>query len=285
MRTSSDLSDAETLVLLEKWRTGDRSAANLIIAGHPRLVRRAVKKGGGMRSFEDAAQEARLGVLRAITKFEAEKGRFWNYAYIWAVSFVRRWKVRDHLFRIGGVTAQTDDLIAVRKAEKELWKQGITPTATLVSEMTGIEHDVAYRYINGRDAGVLDLYTVIGGDNHMLLMELVPDERVVSAEERCPSLPGFDTKVENFMKLLSRRELQIFDERMWSYPERNTLKAIGEDWGVSREWIRQMQEKIVEYMRSYFRKELIELGCEHGASMKPWSPEEEQTEIVRQEES
>lgn len=243
------------------------------------MIRRAVKAAHATKLFEDAVQEARLGVHRAAVKFDASKGeRFWSYAFIWAVSRARRLRATDHLIRMGGTLAEGDFIVQVAKAEQALRKLGEEPTATLVSEMTGIEYDIVFRCLAGRDSGVLDLYSTRGGSGnsgiggHTLLMDLIPDERIPDPDEQLPSLPGFDQKVERFMKLLTRRELQIFDDRLWTVPERRTLKEIGDDWGVSRERIRQNEKAVIEYMRSYFSKELHELGYGHGASLKPWPP-------------
>ena len=270
-----DLEDDEANELIRRWKEhGDRAALHALVVGHSKLLYSATYKvRGSLRVQDDALQEARLGFLRAVEKFDPTQGRFWNYAYTWAWSFVSRYVRHNHLVRVGGIGAQDDSAIRIAKATRQLLREGVQPTEWEISARSGLPLEKVF-HVTGNATGrlYLDLYMVIGEDSHRLLVDNIADEDAPSLDETIPALRSFDERIENFMKLLDDRDLYIFDKRIWTQPSEMTLKEIGEKFGVSRERIRQLEAKLIRQLAGYFRDELIRLEVPGAEDITPWAP-------------
>ncbi len=270
-----DLTDEETNELIRRWREhGDRDALQKIVKGHTKLLHAVIRKVGGMSRYDDAYQEASIGLLRAIEKYDPKQGRFWHYAFTWARSFASRYVNNDHLVRVGGIGAQDRGHIHINKATRALLHEGIQPTEWALSERTGMSVEEVF-HIRGNITGGLyvDLYRGLeemDPGRQLLLIERLHNEHEVPLEEAVRSLSSFDERIENFMKLLDGRDLYIFDKRIWTQPPEMTLLEIGTEFGVSREWIRQIEERLIRQLAGYFRDDLIHMGIPGAKDIAPW---------------
>jgi RNA polymerase sigma-32 factor len=116
----------------------------------------------------------------------------------------------------------------------------------------------------GRD---LSVDVPIGEDDEATLLNFLPDDKQ-SPEERFADTQYRELlrdKMEQFAHGLKDKELVIYRERLLN-EEPLTLREIGERYGISRERVRQIEERVKKKLKTYLTKELKDIGDSASAS-------------------
>lgn len=238
-----DLSDLETLdadaerALAAAWRAGDRAAgARLVAASLPFVIKIAKEYRRWGVPMEDLIQQGNLGLLRAAEKYDPAQGcRLITYAVYWIRAEIREYVVRAYrIVRLG--TTRTE-----RKALRAFRRDGIE-TVEELAKMSGMPLSRAQKLwplLTQRDFA-LDA-TV--GERGPAIERLCdrgesPEELLLRAQE----VTGVRAKLGEAMGQLSERERHIIEERILS-DEPRTLESLGEEMGVSKERVRQLEAR------------------------------------------
>ena len=246
------LEHSEERALAERWRdNGDTEAAHSLVTSHLRLV---CKIAMGYRGYglpvADLISEGNIGLMKAVKKFEPEKGfRLSTYAMWWIKASITEYVLKSwSMVKMGTVAAQKKLFFSLRKHKKAL---GINDTGELdmdqaqaLSERLDIStRDIIHmnRRISSRD---LSLNAPIGDENRMeyqdtLVSETVsPEEFTADAQER-----GLHSNLlAGAMDVLDERERHIFTERRLK-DDPVTLEVLGQSYGISRERVRQLEAR------------------------------------------
>ncbi len=239
-RDLSDLAPLDADVerqLAEAWRAGDRVAGErLVAASLPFVIKIAKEYRRWGVPMEDLIQQGNLGLLKAAEKYDPEQNcRLITYAVYWIRAEIREYVVRAYrIVRLG--TTRTE-----RKAMRVFRRDGVE-TVEQLAQLSGMPIGRARKLwplLTQRDIA-LDAPT----DERGTAIERLRD-RSESTEEACAraqEMTGVRAKLGEALLLLSERERRIIEERILS-DEPRTLESLGEEMGVSKERVRQLEAR------------------------------------------
>ena len=269
------LTAAEEVRLSRAYRSarsgsaGRAQAKERLIEANMRLVVSVAKKYRGASPglpFEDLVQEGNAGLIRAVEKFDPDRGfRFSTYATWWIRQAVRR-AIADHARTVRLPVPVVDALYRLRRAEGELAAQiGRLPTEGELAGRLGVDLGEVRRLrrVGQSETSLGAPATPEGreGPSREEVGDLVPDEGA-REEAEAALVSGWHSDLARALGALPDRERRVLCLRFGlpdvsggaasgpeRYPEPMTLKEVGEELGVSQERVRQVQIKALRTLR------------------------------------
>lgn len=231
-----------------------RDARQQMIRGNLRLVVSVAKryKHCGIPML-DLIQEGNLGLTRAVDKFDSGRGtKFSTYAVWWIRQSISR-AVKQQRRTIRLPTGVTDQIAQVDRANVELTQNlGREPSLNELANHLGIEENRVADLL-GWQQDPLSLETPIREDRETTIGELIKDVRIVSPESKL-SKRVLDQRIEDILGQLTEREETILrlryglsDGKVWK------LGDIGKRFGITRERVRQIEQRAIRKLRHPLR--------------------------------
>ncbi|MCJ9427593.1 RNA polymerase sigma factor RpoH [Kordiimonas marina] len=259
----------EEYMLAKAWTEhGDREAAHKMVTSHLRLV---AKIAMGYRGYglpvADLISEGNVGMMQAVKRFDPEKGfRLATYAMWWIRAAIQEYILRSwSLVKIGTTAAQKKLFFNLRrvKGQIEAIEEGdLTPenVAKIAEQLDVPESDVISmnRRMTAMDHSLnAPLRADAEGEWQDWLIDENPDAetQVAENEER-------DQRMEllsEAMADLNEREKHILTERRLKEPA-TTLEELSQQYGVSRERVRQIEVRAFEKVQKAMRQKAQETG-------------------------
>lgn len=258
IRSFPVLEAEEEYMLAKRWAEhGDTAAAHRLVTSHLRLV---AKIAIGYRHYglpvADLISEGSIGLMRAVKKFDPERGfRLATYAMWWIKASINEFVLNSwSMVRIGTLAGQKKLFFNLRriKSRLQLLEAGdLSPedVATIARELEVEESDVVSmnRRMAGRDSS-LNVPVGEGGTEAMSLLPDHSDNQEASLGKR-EELSQGRSLIARALDSLTQREREIFVERRLT-DDPVTLEELGSRYGVSRERIRQIEVKAFDKVRS-----------------------------------
>jgi RNA polymerase primary sigma factor len=252
------LTHQEEIDLSKRAKEGDKAARKKLIEKNLRLVVSVAKKSRGRGlPFEDLIQEGNIGLMRAVEKFDSDRGfRFSTYATWWIRQAVQR-AVADKGRTIRVPVHVGDKMRKMARTYNELWAElERAPSDEAVAERLGWSVEDIRRVKDAMPEATTSLNQPLTSDKGSSeLGELVEDERssdtpgtVMSQMEISELGEAIDRLPERYRHVLLRR--YGLDEK-----DPATLAELSDELGLSRERIRQLQLKAVQVLKDG------EFGC------------------------
>jgi RNA polymerase sigma-32 factor len=259
------LTPEQTHALAVKFvESQDAGAAAALVTANLRLVVKiAYEYRRAYKNIMDLVQEGNIGLMQAVKRYDPYRGvKLSSYAAWWIRAYILRFILNNwRLVKLGTTQAQRKLFFNLRKKRAELVALGIDPTDLEVAKQLNVSEsevaDMDVRLSSGEKSldapvGDADGRSISRIDMMPSLLQgpeaLMADEEINSLVKR--NLAAFRTTL-----IGKDKELAIFDERLVA-DDPLTLQELGDRFGISRERVRQLEQRLTGRLRDFLRAEM-----------------------------
>ncbi len=269
------LEQEEEYMLAKRWREhGDVDAAHKLVTSHLRLVAKIAMgyRGYGLPTAE-LISEGNVGIMQAVKRFDPERGfRLATYAMWWIRASIQEYILHSwSLVKMGTTAAQKKLFFNLRKMKgrlRALEEGDLSPehVAKISEELKVSEDDVVQ--MNRRLAAPdhsLNAPLRIDGDGEW--QDWLVDEQQIDQETQYADREELGQRrgmLQEAMKTLNKRERHILSERRLR-DEPLTLEELSQEYGISRERVRQIEVRAFEKLQKAMKNMVIEQKVGHDA--------------------
>jgi RNA polymerase sigma-32 factor len=264
LRDHAPISREEEHALALRWALhGDAEAAKRLVLANLRLVVKiAMEYRRTWTNVLDLIQEGNVGLLQAVQRFDPYQGvKLSSYAAYWIRAYVLKYLLDNiRLVRLGTTRAQRKLFFRLNKEKRELERLGIEVEPRMIAERLDVTED-----------DVVDMEQRLGHSDLSIDAPVHEDEGSAtygdfltgegpSVEKNVADLElrrVFLEKVREFAATLSERDRMIIEERMLA-EEPKTLQEMGDELGITRERVRQLEARVVTRLREFMKENLVD---------------------------
>jgi RNA polymerase sigma-32 factor len=252
----------EHRLAVEYSKTGSVDlAARLVTANLRLVVKIAYEYRRAYRNIMDLVQEGNIGLMQAVKRYDPYRGvKLSSYAAWWIRAYMLRFILNNwRLVKIGTTQAQRRLFFNLSKEKAKLTAMGIEPTTEEIAKRLNVEESEVIemdRRLARSDAS-LDTPVKDGEARGATRLELLPSsgDAPDSVAEKAEIEELLKVELDEFRKTLTGKDIVIFDKRLVA-DEPLTLQELGDEFGVSRERVRQLEARLTGKLRDYLKKTL-----------------------------
>ncbi|MEG2173052.1 MAG: RNA polymerase factor sigma-32 [Desulfovibrionaceae bacterium] len=252
------LKPEEELALAQRVRlNGDTDAAFRLVSSHLRLVVKIAMdfQRRWMQNVLDLIQEGNVGLMRAVNKFDPDKGiKFSYYAAFWIKAYILKFIMDNwRMVKIGTTQVQRKLFYNLNKERQKLISQGFDPDAVMLSERLGVTEDQINEMDQRLASTDMSLDITVGDEpGGATRMDFLPAlgpgiEETLASSEIAHIL---QSRLKTIIPKLNEKEVYILQNRLLT-DEPVTLREIGERYNVTRERVRQLEARLLEKLRQH----------------------------------
>lgn len=223
------------------------------------------------KNLLDLIQEGNLGLLQAVKKFDPYRGiKFSYYASFWIKAYMLKF-IMDNwkLVKIGTTQSQRKLFFNLAKEREKLISEGFAPEPRLLAERLDVKEEEVVEMSQRLGGWEVSLNSPVGGNDFREGYDSFLPDPAMGADDKLSELQerfALSEKLDEFRKTLSGKDLDIFDSRIMSETPL-TLQELGDKYGISRERVRQIQEKIVKRIKSYLSEQIPNFDEDYSGSV------------------
>jgi len=241
--------------------TGDRDTGARLITSNLRLVIKIALEFQRywMKNLLDLIQEGNIGLMQAIKKFDPYRGiKLSYYASFWIKAYILKF-IMDNwkLVKIGTTQSQRKLFYNLKREKEKLRALGIEPGPKLLSDVLQVREEEVVEMEQRLGGWELSLDAPLkeGSEEHHknFLTTSEPLMEDVLAGSEMKDL--FRQKLSEFRQTLNLKEVDIVDLRLLA-EKPLTLQEIGARHGISRERVRQIEDRLIKKLRHYLQSEI-----------------------------
>jgi RNA polymerase sigma-32 factor len=236
---------------------GDLEAAYKLVTANLRLVVMIAREyQKAFKTLLDLIQEGNMGLMEAVKNFDPYRGvRFPSYAVWWIRAYMIRYIMNDwRMVKIGTTQAQRKLFFNLQKEKEKLEAEGLTPGPKLLAQRLQVKEDEVVEMEQRLASRDLSVDVPIGDDDESTMLSFLPDSKQTPEEQFAEAQYHelLHDRMEQFAKTLKDKELVIYRERLLN-EEPATLREIGEKYGISRERVRQIEERVKKKLKTFLK--------------------------------
>ena len=256
------LSREEEAVIAKRYtQTHDREDAYRLVTANLRLVVKiAMDFARASKNLLDLIQEGNVGLMEAVKNFDPYRGiRFPSYAVWWIRAYIYRYLINNwRLVKIGTTQAQRKLFFNLKKETDRLEAEGFTPQPKLIAQRMGVKESEVREMQERMSQSEVSLDQPVPNTEDTRLLDVLPDTDPESNPETAAAGDEFrqfaKEKVAEFEQQLEGKDKEIFHARLLS-EDPATLQEIGEKFGISRERVRQIENRLKKRFRDFVKGE------------------------------
>jgi RNA polymerase sigma-32 factor len=241
----------------------DIEAAYKLVTGNLRLVVMIAREyQRAARNLLDLIQEGNIGLMEAVKKFDPYRGiRFPSYAVWWVRAYMIRYLINNwRVVKLGTTQAQRKLFFNLQKEKERLEAEGIVPGPALIAQRLDVKESEVIEMEQRLGSSDLSVDQPHDDGSGGTLLDVLPGggqtaEQAVADAEFRHEVGG---KIRTFGATLKDKEAVIFSERLLA-EQPLTLQEIGDKYGISRERVRQIEERLKKRLRAYLESEVKDL--------------------------
>lgn len=252
--------EEERELAVQYRKDGSTEAARKLVLGNLWLVVRVAREyERAARSILDLIQEGNIGLMEAVRNFDPEREvRFPSYAIWWIKAYIIRYVIANwKMVKIGTTQAQRKLFFNLNKEKERLEREGYYPSSKLIAEKLNVRESDVIEMEQRMEGSDLSFEAPLPGESETSLVSVLPAEQL-SAEEAVAEKERERMVRESFAAFtleLNDKELLIFQERLLA-EDKATLQDLSDKIGVSKERIRQIENRIKDKLRTFLTKRL-----------------------------
>ncbi|WP_437530008.1 RNA polymerase factor sigma-32 [Sorangium sp. So ce726] len=254
--------DEEKELTIKYTKTQDvATAARLVTANLRLVVKLAYEYRRAYKNIMDLIQEGNIGLMQAVKRYDPYRGvKLSSYAAWWIRAYILRFILNNwRLVKLGTTQAQRKLFFNLNKEKAKLSAMGIEPTAAEIAKRLSVEEkevvDMDRRLASGEaslDAPVGDLEGRTIPRVELLVSSGASPDTAFEASEMGMLVHD---RLSKFRETLKGKDVIIFDKRM-AAEDPLTLQELGNEFGISRERVRQLEARLQSKLRTYLQEEL-----------------------------
>ncbi len=250
--------DEEKELAIKAREENDEKAAFTLITSNLRLVVKIAMDFHRYwtKNLLDLIQEGNLGLLQAVKKFDPYRGiKFSYYASFWIKAYILKF-IMDNwkLVKIGTTQSQRKLFFNLAKERDRLIAQGFAPEPKLLAERLDVKEEEVIEMSQRLGGWEVSLSAPVGDDSKEAFDSFLPDPGTPVDEQLSENQSRnlLKDSLLEFRKTLTGKEADIFDNRIMA-DKPLTLQDLGDRYSISRERIRQIQEKITKNITKWLK--------------------------------
>ena len=275
------LEPQQEYMLAKRWREHeDRAAAHRLVTSHLRLVAKIAMgyRGYGL-PIAEVISEGNVGLMQAVKRFEPEKGfRLATYAMWWIKASIQEYILRSwSLVKMGTTANQKKLFFNLRKAKSKI-------SALQEGDLRPDQVQIIAKRLGVTEQDVVDMNRRLGGDASLnapiredgdsgewqdwLADDSASQESVLAESEE---LDNRRKALSSALSVLNERERRIFEARRLA-DDPVTLEELAEEFGVSRERVRQIEVRAFEKIQKAVKNRVAAMESPPAATAAIASP-------------
>jgi RNA polymerase sigma-32 factor len=244
------------------FNENDRMAAEKLVISNLRLVVKiALEYYNTYLNILDLIQEGNVGLLHAVKKYNPYKGtRFSTYASFWIRANILKYIMDSwSLVKVGTTQGQRKLFYRLNKEKQRLEALGVYPAPKLLASTLDVKEEEVEDMQKRLAYTDVSLGAPLHDESDDTIMDMIKTdenvEEIVAEKEMSEVLAQ---KVAEFKTFLNDKEIFIFDHRVMA-EKPLTLQEIGAKFQISRERVRQIENRVIKKFKERFRGELKRL--------------------------
>ncbi len=205
----------------------------------------------------DLVQEGNIGLMKAVKKFDPYKGvKFSYYATYWIRAYILKFLMNNRrLVKLGTTQAQRKLFFSLNKEKKLLEAQGIEPDPEVLAERLQVKSSEVIEMSNRMNSDEVSLESPVRPDSEAEKKDFVAADDLSIEDRLCKK--DMQKRIQVLLGKLSsqynEKEKMILEKRLLT-DDPLTLQKISEQFGISRERIRQIECNLLRKMRKYIEE-------------------------------
>jgi len=262
--------EQERELALRVHEDGDAEAAQQLVLSNLRLVVKIARDYQRVwTNILDLIQEGNVGLLQAVKRFDPYREvKLSSYSAYWIRAYILKFLIDNiRMVRVGGSRAERKLFFRLNRAKRELEQAGFTPETRLLAESLDVKEQDVVDMEQRLSQSDLSLDTPVRDEAGSASL----GELMAGSDEPADQTVGdrrmrdqFRRHVERFSEELAERERRILRARVLA-EDPLTLQELGDEFGLTRERVRQLEKKIVSLLREYLKENLVDFDY--------WAPE------------